>query len=359
MKLARALIPLCAVTALAWGCDVDDAAQQDGAQTERTGSSFAAIRDAVYESPRDTLPDHGGLSMRDILRNILGNNITGNSSDSPTHGLAIRSRRTLVDRSDERPPEPKWLHPRGACASGRWTITTPSEATGLFADGVDVPAIVRVSSGTAQSLGGEEADGRILGMAVKLFPTVSDDTPVLTRNMVTLDRYGFEASPRMATFHEDDGSPVYFTNVAPAESFVGKQLSKFFDRFDEPNWARPVYAAARAQVDGEDLEEYVEPYEVRFVARPKDEHDPQIVPADFRDDLLSHSEGITLDIQLHRMTPDDERDVTIGQLTLDAFVVSDYCDLNLHFHHDPLEDQLSKYKDYEVVQDLIDARQGR
>lgn len=324
----------------------EDAETLDEAYVSRApGSSFRDVRDAVYASPLDTLPQHPGLSTWDIVRNILG------SESRPTHGLAIRSRRTLVDESDERPPEPKWLHPRGACAEGRWSIDVDLGGTGLFAVGVDVPAIVRVSSGTADSESGGE--GRILGMAIKLFPTTSTTQRVRTRNIVMLDQYGFERSTRRATFVDDDGAPVYFTNVAPAKSPLGRFLSSFFDRFDKPNWARPLYQVARAHVGGSgDLLEYRTPYEIRLQLSAGAARGPSPVPRDFRDELL-RLEPTSLDIVLQSWDGDDPVGRRIGRLSLSRFVVSDYCDLNLHFHHDPIEDQLSKYDDYEVVEDLL------
>lgn len=309
-------------------------------------SSFQEVEQKIYAKPLETLPNHPGLGVWDVVKNLVG------SESKPLHGLAVRSRRTLVDESDERPPEPKWLHPRGACASGEWSIDTETMATGLFGIGTKVPAIVRISSGdgTSATSNSTDFDGRILGMAVKLYPTTSKTQKMKTRNIVTLDRYGFERSKRKATFWENDFSPVYFTNVAPATSPLGKFLSAFFDRFDNPNWARPLYGVARA-FGNDDLLEYRTPYEIRFAINQKSIVNTKNTASDFRDELKSLS-GVSLDIILQSFDGKEVIGKKIGNLNLNKFVVSDYCDLNLHFHHNSIENQWEKYDDYGVVEDL-------
>jgi hypothetical protein len=316
--------------------------------TTRPKASFETVRAKVYASPQTELPSYRGLSSLDIVKNLVG------SEDKPKHELSIRSRRTLVDQSDERPAAPKLLHTHGACAEGTWSIDQASAATGLFEQGVSVPAIVRMSTGTPESANPRLTEtNRIFGMAVKLFPTTLKTQAVRTRNIIMLDQYGFERASRARTFFEDDGAPVYFTNVAPAKSAVGKFLSTFFDRFDQPNWARPLYASARANIGGGNLIEYTSPYEIRFRARPEQAREqPKLDYPDFRSELQAVS-GVTLDIVLQSFHPTQVVEKTIGKLTLGKFVVSEYCDLSLHFHHDAIEDQLEKYSDYEVVRDLM------
>lgn len=342
-KLVVALASLAACTSATGSTQTDDSSELRTAP----GSRFVDVKEKIYAQPLSTLPQHMGLNLREVALNLIG------SESKPNHGLGVRSRRTLVDESDERPAEPKWLHPRGACAEARWKITEDAGGTGLFEIGVDVPAIVRVSSGQAASLGGEEAGGRILGMAIKLFPTTSETQKVKTRNIVMLDRYGFEGSSREHTLVENDGQPVYFTNVAPATSTLGRFLSQFFDRFDNPNWARPLYGVARAYVGGSsDLIRYRTPYEIRLQATAGTRgHDA--ADKDFRTELVETAEPIRLDIILQSWRGTDVAAQKIGSLDFGKFVVSDYCDLSLHFHHDAQEDQFEKYDDYEVVKDLM------
>jgi hypothetical protein len=314
-------------------------------------SSFNEIKNKMYATPSAELPKHMGLSKWDVISNLIG------SESFPSHGLTFRSRRTLVDKSDERPPEPKWLHPRGACAQARWVIDTESGSTGLFAKDVDVPAIIRISSGDAVSEYSEEskAGGRIFGMALKLYPTDSEDHRVESRNILTLDQYGFDRTTRKNVFWEDDQTPVYFTNVAPAKSALGKFLSTFFDRFDNPNWARPLYSVARANMGGGDLISYRTPYEVRYQVSKKSISKKSKTYSDFREELKD-LENIEMDIILQSYNGKTTVAERIGSLKLGKFVVSDYCDLTLHFHHSAIEDQWEKYDDYKVVEDLADQQ---
>jgi|GEM_PF-676932 len=307
-------------------------------------SSFQELRDALYAKPRGAnLPTHPGLASWDVISNLFG------SEEKPTHGLGIRSRRTLVDESDLRPREPKWLHPRGACAEARWIITEESPATGMFASGINVPAIVRVSTGDASS--SYPTEGRIFGMAFKIFPTTNPRQKIKTANILTLDQDGFERTKRKFVFSGDKpGDQVYFTNVAPARSALGKFLSTFFDRFDLPNFARPLYATSGANLGGGDLMERVTPYEIRFVPEEK-----IFVPArtysDFRLELQEKAPR-TLKIVLQSFNGREQLAKQIGRLELGDFVVSDFCDLDLHFHHSPIQDQWAKYFHYDVVKDL-------
>lgn len=355
---AAALLSVAPITAACSGAgSTDEGSTTQNVSDAESGSSFAEVRAKVYARPlsADALPQHMGLDFFSIAENLF------DDVNRPSQGLSVHSRRIFVDKRDERVAEPKWLHPRGACAAGRWKVTEASSATGLFAQGTDVRAMVRVSSGDHVSEGGEAAGGRIMGIAVKLFPTASDTQRVLTRNMIMLDQYGFERSKRLRAFNEDDGGSVYFTNVAPAKSAVGKFLSSYFDRFDKPNFSRPLYASARAQVDGADLplSKANVPYEIRLqtstTAAPLGDGDATIAPGtrlDFRAELLK-SGAPALDIVLQSFDGEQVVAKKIGRLELESFVVSDYCDLSLHFHHDPIEDQLNKYSDYDVVKDLI------
>ncbi len=312
-------------------------------------ASFEEIKNKVYQDKLTYLPQHAGVDVWDVVSSLIGS-----ENDPNAHGLILRSRITMVDVSDERVPEPKWLHPRGACASVQWLIDEESSATGLFAKGTDVRGIVRVSSGTSDSeyINSTDFSGRIMGMAIKLFPSASPSENVLSRNMITLDQYGFEKSQRKHTFWEDDNkTPVYFTNVAPAKSLLGKFLSSFFDRFDNPNWTRPLYQVAKAKIGGGDFSQFVAPYEIRFqIKREKIKPDLKIY-GDFRSELLD-LENIEMDIILQSFDGRTQIEKRIGSLRFDKFVVTDYCDLTLHFHHNPIEDQWEKYTNYEAVKNI-------
>ena len=307
------------------------------------GSSFEDLRKFTYERPYSIdLPLHPGLKTWDVIRNLIG------SEDRPTHGLSIRSRRIFVDERDIRDTnEPKWLHPRGACAEARWIISEENAANGLFTKGVNIPALVRISSGDGSSE--FPTKGRIFGMALKLFPTKSTSQKVKTANAIFLDQYGFERSSRKYVFHNDKPEPIYFTNVAPAKSALGKFLSRFFDRFDIPNFARPLSAISGAKMEGVE-ETGATPYEIRLVSS-EDNPTPLDTYSDFRSELQQKRRRV-LNIMLQSMDGKIALAQKIGRIEIGDFVVSDFCDLGLHFFHNPIQDQWTKYRDYEVVKDL-------
>lgn len=314
------------------------------------GSSFSELRSAIYAQPQGAnLPAYPGLATWDVVKNLFG------SEERPTHGLGVQSRRILVDTRDVRDTrEQKWLHPRGACAEARWIITESSSATGLFAAGTTVPAIVRFSTGDASS--SYPTEGRIFGMAVKLFPTMDPNHRVQTANIITLDQFGFERSKRpfLLASEASGGEPIYFTNVAPARSALGKFLSTFFDRFDQPNFARPLYATAASNLGGGYLSSYVAPYEIRFVADERVMPRPWKTYSDFRLELQDRPvKPRFLWIVLQSFDGRNQIAKPIGRLELGDFVVSEFCDLSLRFHHSPIEDQFAKYMNYDVVKDLM------
>jgi hypothetical protein len=292
--------------------------------------SFNEVRDEIFMSPLSELPAIEGISAAGVARAFF----------THTGEIVRRSRATFIERDDFREPRPKLLHPRGVCTDATWKITEESQATGLFAKGTELPAIVRFSSGTSDSAYPTES-GRIFGFAAKIFPTLDLDEDVETLNIQTLDTDGFDRTFRKRFFHEDDGQAVTFTNVAPAQSTFGKLLATFFDRFDLSNFVRPVYPLAQIDAHQQRVAEPKIPYEIHFVANFQARTDT--VPADFRDDLMTHPGQLSLDIIIRSFEPEKRRrgrfapikniDKKIGVLTLHDRVVSDSCDLKLHFHH--------------------------
>jgi hypothetical protein len=287
-------------------------------------SSFEEVRRRIYEKPAQQLPEYPGLGAIEFTKAYL----------LSKGEIVTRSRATLREPADFKAAAPKLLHPRGVCAEATWHIEEGSPATGLFQKGTKVRAIVRFSSGTQQSRH-EPGKKRILGMAVKLFPTRDIREAVETRNVFTLDRHGFEGSSRPSFFDEKPGEPLYFSNLAPPKSLVGKVANGFFGRFDLLPDRRPLYAPAGIDQTGKTLKP-VTPDEVRFYPIRKTVPAGP-VPADFREELLRYKAGeiafkivLPADSLLDWKTPK-----RIGTLVVGRPVVSAVCDLELHFHHHP------------------------
>lgn len=296
--------------------------------------SFNEVRDEIFMSPLTELPPIEGISPGAVAQAFF----------THTGEIVRRSRATFIERDDFREPRPKLLHPRGVCTDATWKITESSEATGVFAKGTELPAIVRFSSGTSDSeyvADLKKAPGRIFGFAAKIFPTQDLDEDVETLNVQTLDTYGFDRTMRKRFFHEDNGEAVTFTNVAPAKSTFGKVLATFFDRFDLSNFVRPVYPLAMIDANQQQVINPKIPYEIHFVADFKAREDQ--VPTDFRSDLMTHPGELSMDIIIRSFEPEKRRrgrfapikniDKKIGVLILHDRVISDSCDLKLHFHH--------------------------
>tara|TARA_Y100000768_G_scaffold388410_1_gene384205 strand:+ start:4402 stop:5325 length:924 start_codon:yes stop_codon:yes gene_type:complete len=301
------------------------------ATTTSHAESFSKVRTAVFTKPLATLPQVDGISLKGIINAFIAHK----------GKIVADSRSIFQSESDFRAESVKLLHPRGVCSYGKWVIDEENKFTGLFEKGTEVPVIVRFSSGTATSAKEKKSTERIFGIAIKVFPSQDAHEDVVSTNIIGLDQYGFEASKRRSFFFEDKNKkPVYFTNVAPAKSFIGKTLAKFFDRFDKPNFARLVYKTAQIDQYNRIVDKFKSPYEVRFV--PSIEM-PLISKYDFRQELLSlnNLKPIKLDIWAYRDENSRLYNKKIGKIILDKSVVSNACDKTLHFHHNRTIENLS------------------
>lgn len=303
---------------------------------EVEGASYNEIKKMVFASPLQKLPIWPGIDPAQVLDAFF----------LRSGEIVDRSHATFDSSSDFRPARMKLLHPVGVCAEAEWEVTQSSPATGLFKKGTRIPALFRFSTGTADSVYSKGGVQRIFGLAGKLFPTIDPNKRVETVNIQMLDRYGFDRTPRKRTFYEDEATdgtsePVYFTNVAPAKSAFGKALATFFDRFDKPNFTRPVYPLAQVEQNGAEVSKVLSPYEIRLIPHFKPRPQPSDSERlDFRDEIRSYAPGeIVLDIVIQNIEPQgtetalQSATLTVGHITLGKSVVSDACDLNLHFHH--------------------------
>ena len=293
--------------------------------------SYQEVEKALFDRPLQHLPQVEGISIQNVIKALIAHR----------GEIVADSRSIFISESDFRSARPKLLHPRGVCSSGTWVIDEDTPFTGLFENGTEVPAIVRFSSGTSKSRKTSEKTERIFGLAVKLFPTQDKTEKVVTTNIITLDQYGFEASARWSFFFEDrNQKPVYFSNVAPAKSFIGKTLATFFDRFDKPNFVRQVYKTAQVNQFNETITNFKSPYEIRFRAF---NDVSKIKRDDFRDEILAvnKDEPIQLETWIYRDHLGQAFSKKIGYLILDKSVVSEACDKTLHFHHNRTIDKLS------------------
>jgi hypothetical protein len=142
-------------------------------------SSFADIRERI-EATREIpgpLASEPGLSTAAIGKGIVGNAL---GIDLRDERVRADQTRILVSRSEVRESTTKAFHPFGVCAFARWKTTPDSPWSGLFAPGIDLPIVVRLSGAGNNTT--TKADfglvHRMLGLAVKIFPAQTPETKV-------------------------------------------------------------------------------------------------------------------------------------------------------------------------------------
>ncbi len=288
------------------------------------GASYNDLIQKTYARPLNRPPLRKGISSAEVAKALFAHKgrIVGDSV------------RSLEQNIDYHEPREKLLHPAGVCASVTWTIDRVTPATGLFSFGTRVNGIIRFSSGTSESRIDQNPAGRIFGLALKLFPTQNNDENVETQNIQMLDNYGFDRATRLRFFHPDQNEDVFFTNIAPAKGLFGQALATFFDRFDRPNYSRPVYPLSEIDQYGKKVTFPLSPREIWFVQSfPKN----NLYFKDFREELLSYDNNeVILDIYVRTFEKFYLPEVAaqpIGRIVVSKMVVSDFCDLNLNFHH--------------------------
>jgi len=353
-------------------------------QAQPSGGSFEEVWRVVKETrpygADEELPARAPLKRRfpkslipDEIRALFF--VRAKNYATSDSNLVLRSRTTTDpgrtnDLRGANRDHPKPLHPLGITFQARWEIGAESPFTGLFAPGVRLPyAIVRVSSGTRKAT---SQDKRILGIAIKLFPTQDPKKSVLTRNILTLDQFGFDSDTRMRPFHSDSGQGVYYTNFAPPKNpgaFLPRNLNRFFNHFDAPNEHRPVEALAEIDAEGQPIKgKACAPFEIVFrplfqprfrleegkpkgprvkklksfrqVPQAKEDFQQGVVyrelPYDFRDLIRAYdpTDELKFEICYVAWGPGRSEPTPLGTLTITSrAVVSDGGDLDLHFHH--------------------------
>jgi hypothetical protein len=100
-----------------------------------------------------------------------------------------------------------------------------------------------------------------------------------------------------------------------------------------------VYTLAQVDARGHKIENETSPYEIRFIPNFKPNPvNPANENIDFRNELAGFKPGeVKLDIVIQNYEPKSETDnvetETVGTLTIGKMVLSNTCDLNLHFNH--------------------------
>lgn len=370
--------------ALAMGCETGDPQAQSAegevqevamdCNERAVDSSFADVRKTVYEPGESFL----GVSNQVYEWNEVPKRGSplGALVDVAGGGLSEDLSQILQCRRDYRSnPEnvDKIIHAPGICASATWTIDDTSEGlnvntnavapyTGLFAPGTRVNAIVRISSGTNQSNPNAWVLGASWSIGIKLFPVPSDqpNTPTKTVQLVMFDQNGVAGTfSQEALFSDSASRPHFFANWLYGNDAFAVSSVAIFNKFVVPHehLGTPLAKQARLQAIDEVARVAVGGAEVpieqahypTILKLSLDPATPRVrdlvedfsyVASDFRKQLLVYYDGeIVFDIIADKNAKGPDamrtvgRDQKIGQLVLDAMVVSDVCDRHLTFKH--------------------------
>ncbi|MDY3559480.1 hypothetical protein R5W23_000473 [Gemmata sp. JC673] len=162
------------------------------------GSTFAAVRDAVFEDTRyydvwngpgtAKLPVYP-LGLWDLLRRALW------AGHYPFRRAADRTVDTHADLrwGPDRRGVRRLLHPNGVCLTGVWEITEPTEYTGYFRQNSRGLVIGRYSAGGAVLRG----QPRSLSLVGKLYPTADRRDPrrYVPAGIITQEDFGGPGAP--------------------------------------------------------------------------------------------------------------------------------------------------------------------
>lgn len=181
---------------------------------------------------------------------------------------------------------------------------------------------MRLSTGDAQTTY-KRGKKRVMGVAVKLFPTQDERASVTTSNLFFLDWSGLEgdARPRFLGPGEND-EPVVFRNQATGTSWAARRLTEAFRKLDNDPTTRPVYPLTEIDAHGRAVVDPVTPKLVYLIPQATG-----IARGDFREEILAYGSGIRFLICLEKSP--------VGTLVLGRPVLSAVCDQELYFHHHP------------------------
>jgi hypothetical protein len=199
-------------------------------------------------------------------------------------------------------------------------------------------------------------------IGIKLFPVAADETTTATKTvqLVMFDQNGVAGTfSEEALFSDDPSRPHFFVNWLYGNDVFALSSVAIFNKFVVPHehLGEPLAKQARLQAIDEvarvtlggaevPIEKAHYPSILKITLNPSTPRvadfaeDPAALADDFRKQLLSYQDGeIVFDLiaDTNAQGPDAMRtvgsDQKIGQLVLDAMVVSDVCDHHLTFQH--------------------------
>ena len=289
---------------------------------ETSTVQFHGLVQQVFQQPYNELPQLEVSSKK-----------FGKKGDNPKNLLFKAAKRTLSDDRNWLPSatEPKLFNANGICFTGKWVIDAPSDYTGLFSQNTHVNILARASvalSGTKQK------HKRAYGLAVKIF----DKNNEKSSNLFVMHSMAGVKTNHVLDL-ELDNHPELGGLPSVSKIPILLRISKDLKRADkmtgtnepELNY-RSVASLARLSNRSTHV---VSPTWVKIT--PKTLHREN--QNDFRDEMSTERyPGGKIEYTLHVASGDkDKKDkavwVALGLMTLEKSVVSEACDINLHFAH--------------------------
>jgi hypothetical protein len=267
---------------------------------EYDGSTFAAVKEVVFQNPLTELPHYPATSLSDFLQ------------------LFNAAARNLADRRDIRPYFNKLIHTHGICYTGVWEIDRESEYTGYFAKGSRGLLLARVSvAGTGLRRG----QRRSLGLAGKIFPTMDPAQKVKPANFVTVSHLSGSPDKHILDIKMTNAPSI---GLSPAANLINRVIFRLMDTRPGIRLLHPISTLGvppGGKVVTPDLMLLAAPREITRVSAD-----------DFRDELrLSNYGENRLIYAVHVKDFADQRWTRLGTITFTEDVISECGDKRLHF----------------------------
>jgi hypothetical protein len=316
------------------------------------GSTFRAVREAVFANPYYTVWDGAGQTALPRYPVTLGSVLAGLLPFGRRFSFLQAARRTVTSEADlrwgpDRQGVRRLLHPNGVCLTGRWEITKPTRYSGYFAQGSVGLLIARYSTCCTETRRGHM---RSLSLVGKIYPTTDPASPERVRpaNFFTQQDIGGERTdfindaelrnaPNTTILRRGLGTPVLlFTGIVfnlTDKEIANRQLYQIAELGKPPGeptrtpqFLRLLVSRSQPRIPGAKLDFRDEILAQIYDPGVPDPKRELIFDLDVSDDGSSKGPAF-----YQRRTV--ENWTRIGRLVFNEAVASRNGDFVIHFHH--------------------------
>ena len=280
--------------------------------------------------------EYEGSTFRDVWKQVISDPYE-NPQQKISYASLVKffkskikaaANRTLSDRSDILPQFRKLAHPNGVCFAGKWVMTQENPYGGYFKKGSEALIIARAS--TAMN-GTKKGEIRAMGLAGKIFPTLSETDQVKTASFFLVDDLGGTKIDHWSDAQLTNEPKTSKTLAVITHLFYALKLAITFGKADSNPGIRQVYMIS--ELGAENPKKVLTPKWMMVQAAPGQTVDE----ADFRDELNieNYKNGLKLNV-FAGDTKDKNGNVNfakVGEIQVSESIVSNSCDHRLHFHH--------------------------